>query len=125
MLRIPHCLDNRLTDGGKVVSPTHPPHLTPQKHSYFYLSGTHFCYTPCYLYIDLEGQKKTMNNLSQDSQCLGQDWSRAPPKYESRTLMLFAAPCNNKDVTAKVYTDSCFTFHLDKRRPSIVSNICY
>jgi hypothetical protein len=22
MLRIPHCLDNRLTDGGKVVSPT-------------------------------------------------------------------------------------------------------
>jgi hypothetical protein len=28
MLRIPHCLDNRLTDGGKVVSPTHPPHFT-------------------------------------------------------------------------------------------------
>jgi hypothetical protein len=27
MLRIPHCLDNRLTDGGQVVSPTHPPHL--------------------------------------------------------------------------------------------------
>jgi hypothetical protein len=24
MLRIPHCLDNRLTDGGKVVSLTHP-----------------------------------------------------------------------------------------------------
>jgi hypothetical protein len=23
MLRIPHCLDNRLRDGGKVVSPTH------------------------------------------------------------------------------------------------------
>jgi hypothetical protein len=30
MLRIPHCLDNRLTDGGK-------------KH-YFSASGTHFCY---------------------------------------------------------------------------------
>jgi hypothetical protein len=44
MLRIPHCLDNRLTDGGKVVSPTHPPHFTPQKHHYFYVSGTHFCY---------------------------------------------------------------------------------
>jgi hypothetical protein len=27
MLRIPHCLDNRLTDGGKVVSPTHRPLL--------------------------------------------------------------------------------------------------
>jgi hypothetical protein len=25
MLRIPHCLDNRLTDGGKVVSLTHRP----------------------------------------------------------------------------------------------------
>jgi hypothetical protein len=32
MLRIPHCLDNRVTDGGKVVSLTHPPHFTPQKH---------------------------------------------------------------------------------------------
>jgi hypothetical protein len=39
MLRIPHCLDNRLRDGGKVVSPTHPPHFTPQKHYYFYVSG--------------------------------------------------------------------------------------
>jgi hypothetical protein len=44
MLRIPHCLDIRLTDGGKVVSPTHPPHFTPQKHYYFYVSGTHFCW---------------------------------------------------------------------------------
>jgi hypothetical protein len=43
MLRIPHCLDNRFTDGGKVVSPTHPPQFTPQKHYYFYVSGTHFC----------------------------------------------------------------------------------
>jgi hypothetical protein len=42
MLRIPHCLDSRLTDGGK-VSPTEPPHFTPQKHYYFYVSGTHFC----------------------------------------------------------------------------------
>jgi hypothetical protein len=43
MLRIPHCLDNRLTDGGKVVSPTHRPHFTPQKHYYVYVSGNHFC----------------------------------------------------------------------------------
>jgi hypothetical protein len=35
MLRILHCLDNRLIDGGKVVSLTHPPHFTPQKHYYF------------------------------------------------------------------------------------------
>jgi hypothetical protein len=29
MLRIPHCLDSRLIDGGKVLSSTHPPHFTP------------------------------------------------------------------------------------------------
>jgi hypothetical protein len=44
MLRIPHCLDNRLIDGGKFVGLTHPPHVTPQKHYYFNVSGTHFCY---------------------------------------------------------------------------------
>jgi hypothetical protein len=44
VLRIPNCLDNRLTDGGKVVSPTHLPHFTIQKHYYFYVSGTRFCY---------------------------------------------------------------------------------
>jgi hypothetical protein len=44
MLRIPHFLDNQLTDGGKVVSPTHRPHFTPQNHYYFYVSGIHFCY---------------------------------------------------------------------------------
>jgi hypothetical protein len=43
MLRIPHCLDNRFTDGGKVVSPMHLPHFTPQKHYYFYVSCTDFC----------------------------------------------------------------------------------
>jgi hypothetical protein len=32
MLRIPHCLDNRLTDGGKNVSLTHRLRSTPQKH---------------------------------------------------------------------------------------------
>jgi hypothetical protein len=31
MLRIPHLLDNRLTDGGKVVSLTHQPPSTSQK----------------------------------------------------------------------------------------------
>jgi hypothetical protein len=32
VLRIPHCLDNRLTDGGKVAIGTHRPHSTPHKH---------------------------------------------------------------------------------------------
>jgi hypothetical protein len=43
MLRIPLCPDNRLIDGGKAVSLEQPPHFTPQKHCYFYVSGTHFC----------------------------------------------------------------------------------
>jgi hypothetical protein len=34
-------LDNRLTDGSKVVSPKHRPHFTPQKH-YFSACGIHF-----------------------------------------------------------------------------------
>jgi hypothetical protein len=41
MLRIPHYLDSRLTDGGKVVSLTQRPRYTPQKH-YFSASGNHF-----------------------------------------------------------------------------------
>jgi hypothetical protein len=43
MSRIPYSLESRLTDGGKVVSLTHRPRSTHQKH-YFSLSDTHFCY---------------------------------------------------------------------------------
>jgi hypothetical protein len=39
MLRIPHSLDSRLTDGGGVVS---LPVFTSQKH-YCSASGSHFC----------------------------------------------------------------------------------
>jgi hypothetical protein len=42
MLRTPQCIDNRLRDGDKFVSPTHQPHFTPQKHYYFNVSGIHF-----------------------------------------------------------------------------------
>jgi hypothetical protein len=42
MSRIPHCLDSRLSDGGKVVNPTHQPRSTTQKH-YFSAYRTHFC----------------------------------------------------------------------------------
>jgi hypothetical protein len=37
MLRIPHCLDNRLTDGSEVVS------LIPPQKLYFSASDTYFC----------------------------------------------------------------------------------
>jgi hypothetical protein len=39
VLRIPYCLDNRLTGGGKAVSPTHRLRSSSQKH--FSASGTH------------------------------------------------------------------------------------
>jgi hypothetical protein len=42
MLKILHCLDNRLTDGGKVVSLTHRLRSALQKHYYFNVFGTHF-----------------------------------------------------------------------------------
>jgi hypothetical protein len=37
MLRIPHCLDSRLIDGGEVVSLTHRPRSTAQKHFFLLL----------------------------------------------------------------------------------------
>jgi hypothetical protein len=39
--RLPHCLDNRLTDGDKVVSFKHRPPFNPMK-----ISNTHFWSTP-------------------------------------------------------------------------------
>jgi hypothetical protein len=39
MLRISHCLHNRLKDGGKVLRLTHPSHFTPHNHYYFYVSS--------------------------------------------------------------------------------------
>jgi hypothetical protein len=36
--RLPHFLDNRLTDDGRVVSPTRRPPFTPRK-----IPGIHFC----------------------------------------------------------------------------------
>jgi hypothetical protein len=58
-------LDNRLTDGVKVVSPTHRPHVTPQKH-YFSASCAHFCYRlsePQGL-VRSEGLDKLKNSLT-------------------------------------------------------------
>jgi hypothetical protein len=43
MLRIPHYVDNRVTEGGKVFIHTNQPRYTLHKH-YFSLSGPHFCY---------------------------------------------------------------------------------
>jgi hypothetical protein len=43
MLRITDCLDIRPIDGGKVVSSTHRPDFTLQKHYYFSASGILFC----------------------------------------------------------------------------------
>jgi hypothetical protein len=42
MLRMSHFLNNRLTHGGNIVSPTQRPRSTPLKH-YFSAFGAHFC----------------------------------------------------------------------------------
>jgi hypothetical protein len=42
MLRSQYCLENPVTDGGEVVSPTHRPRSTPQKY-YFSASCAYFC----------------------------------------------------------------------------------
>jgi hypothetical protein len=42
ILRVPHCLNNGLAYGGKVVSSTHWPRSTPKKH-YSFASGTRSC----------------------------------------------------------------------------------
>jgi hypothetical protein len=45
MLRIPHCLHNRLTDGGKFVSLTRRPTIwSPETLFFSYLSGSDFSY---------------------------------------------------------------------------------
>jgi hypothetical protein len=44
MLRITHCLENRLIDGGKFASPKHRPRSTLKYN--FSASGTHFCSRP-------------------------------------------------------------------------------
>jgi hypothetical protein len=43
LLSIPQCIDDRLTNDGKAVSPTHMPRFTPPKHIFLNVSGTHFC----------------------------------------------------------------------------------
>jgi hypothetical protein len=59
MLSIPRCLDNRLTDDGKVVSHSHRP-LYVLQNRYFSASGTHFCYrlSKCQDLVRLEGLDK-------------------------------------------------------------------
>jgi hypothetical protein len=44
MLRIPHCLDNRLTDGGEVVSLTRrPAALCPREDSWYMIISVRVC----------------------------------------------------------------------------------
>jgi hypothetical protein len=43
MLRIPHCLNSRLTDGGKYVNLKRRPPLYSSDTLFFSAFGTHFC----------------------------------------------------------------------------------
>jgi hypothetical protein len=58
MLRISQCLDNQLIDGGMVVSPMHRPHLSPQKHYFFFsmfpvLISVYMIELPIYIQIQI------------------------------------------------------------------------
>jgi hypothetical protein len=65
MLRIPHCLANRLIDGGKVVSPTHRPNFTPQKYIYFLIFPVFIsCFIPSP--IPLSGYDVTHDHTEYD-----------------------------------------------------------
>jgi hypothetical protein len=71
MLRIPHRLDNRLTDGGKVVSLRHRPRSTPQKYC-FSATCTRFCQrlNKPQGFVRLEGLGKLLKK------CIHLTWSR-------------------------------------------------
>jgi hypothetical protein len=44
VLRIPHSLDNWLTNGREVVNLKHRPRFANKKHFFISLSGSNFCY---------------------------------------------------------------------------------
>jgi hypothetical protein len=66
--RIPHCLDNMLTDGGEVVSLTHQPPLYSSETFYFYF---------CFIYIYIAVQIFSSRLLSKDVTIRIQDYSFA------------------------------------------------
>jgi hypothetical protein len=79
MSRILHCLDSRLTDGGKVVSPTHWQRSTPQKH-HFSAFCTHFCYRlsePRGLVLPEGSGNFTFSHFTSPS-ALATDWDLSP-----------------------------------------------
>jgi hypothetical protein len=59
MLRIPHCVDNGLTYGDKVISPTRRPRFNPKK-----IPGTHFCWSKPQDLGRLKGLRKSKNSIS-------------------------------------------------------------
>jgi hypothetical protein len=65
MLRILHCLYNRLADGCKVVSPAHRSLSAPKKY-YFSVSGTDLCFRLSKLQglVRAEGLGKFKNSLT-------------------------------------------------------------
>jgi hypothetical protein len=116
MLKIPHCLDSRLTDGGKVVSPTHRPRLTSQKY-YLYASGTH-CYKPQGLvWLEVIGKQNKINSPYRVSKprpsglqhsVLTTTLQRAPPLQlvSSETDMKISCTvfdCKEKSIYMRIY----------------------
>jgi hypothetical protein len=110
MLRIPQCLDNRLTDGGKVVSPTHPSHSTPQKHYYLYVSDTHFCQRlskpQCLMWPERLGTGKNCRQWIE----------KQPPMIFPQHWPVHCVQCTNHHTAQYALLRTCLTAHKELLR---------
>jgi hypothetical protein len=73
MLKIPHCLDNQLTDGSKVVSPTQPATLYCPETLFFYFSYSFLLeaeQTPGLVWLEGLGKSKNLFTSSGLELCL-------------------------------------------------------
>jgi hypothetical protein len=88
MLRIAHCLDNRLTDGGKVVSLTHQPRSTLQKH-----------YFSALVRLEGLGKLKKLIHLFESRNCDPPACSIVPQPLSYRIILIEHSEITRKQIT--------------------------
>jgi hypothetical protein len=107
MLRITHCLDDQLIDGGKVVSLTHRPRSTPQKYN-FSVSGIHFSSRLSKLQglVPLIGLGIVVVKVGSRKMFLG---SKARPMRKANNLTaIFESTLTTLEASTTCYRDSFF-----------------
>jgi hypothetical protein len=108
MLRIPHFLDNRLTDGGEAVSLTRQPHFTPRK-----IPGIHFCHR----LSQPQGHSAAgrIRSIEEPNDLIGNETHDLPAcSIVPQPTMLLHAPLNNNNdiflhITVPSMDIDCFT----------------